>query len=278
MPQAQLSPAWASTALGDTLLGDWRDATVFAASNVAAYISVPVEDGPAQLIALLRPAAIRLPMGVCVAAEELPVAGTDVRVGHGMISVPDRTWQAVRWWDPRPHLPADALLHGGGALIDIVLDEPVSAFGHPRSEALSVAAALASGDTGPALDVIGLGPGLTPAGDDIVAGALAVLALAGRLDDTVRDAIHRHAQTNTAALSAALLLAAGRGQMIPQAARVLTSLAVDEPAARLRSAADGLFAVGSTSGHDLCAGMAGALASLSAGAKRSPRGDKGGPR
>lgn len=262
MPEAELSPAWASTALEETLRGPWQDATVFAASPVAAYVTVSDQDRPARVIALLRPSAIRLPVGFCVADDELPAAGTHVRIGHGMISAPGHTWRAVRWWDPRPRISPQALLRRGHDLVDIVLDEPASAFGRPMTEALRVAAALARGDTRPALEIIGLGPGLTPAGDDVVAGALAVLALVGRLDDAARDEINQHALTNTAALSAALLVAAGRGQMIPQAARLLTSLAAGEPAPQLHDAAEALFRVGSTSGHDLCAGMAGALAGL----------------
>jgi hypothetical protein len=262
MPEAESSPAWASTALGDTLLGPWQDATVFADTPVAAYAAVTGQETPGQVIALLRLSAIRLPVGFCVADERLPATGTSVRIGHGMVSVPGHTWRPVRWWDPRPHISPQALLRHGQELVDIVFDEPASAFGGPVTEALSVAAALAGGDTRPALDVIGLGPGLTPAGDDVVAGALAVLALVGRLDDSARDAINQHALTNTAALSAALLVAAGRGQMIPQAARLLTSLSAGEPAAQVHRAAHGLFRVGSTSGHDLCAGMAGALAGL----------------
>jgi hypothetical protein len=108
--------------------------------------------------------------------------------------------------------------------------------------------------------VIGLGPGLTPAADDVVAGALAVLALGGRLHERARDAIDARARTHTTALSAALLAAAGKGHVIPQAAAVLTVLAAGGPSARLRSAVTELFSVGATSGHDLCAGMAGILA------------------
>lgn len=261
MPRPQSSPAWASTGVGQLVAGCPRTGTVFAAMEMGAYVTVRERDSSEQLIALLAPCAVRLPLGVCVTGR-LPMKGTDVRIGDGLVAVPGRTWRPVRWWDPRPRIIADDLLHHGRTLLDVVLAEQASSFGLPMPDAFTVATALAGGDATKALDVIGLGPGLTPAADDVVAGALAVLALVGRLDDSVRDAIQARARTHTTALSAALLVAAGRGQMIPQAARVLKVLAVGEPYDRVSSTARELFSVGSTSGHDLCAGMAGALAAL----------------
>jgi hypothetical protein len=255
MPQRPESPAWASTAVGGLLSGPWREGAVQASGEVAAYVGIP----DAELIALLRPEAVRLPVGVCVRGP-LPAVGQPVRVGHGLLEANGRVWRPVRWWDPRPRLPVAGLLEHGSALLGVVLDEPDSAFGRPLPEALEVAAALAAGRPQPALDVIGLGPGLTPAADDVVAGAMAALALLGRLPGATRSEIGARARTHTAALSAALLAAAGRGQMIPQAARLLTIVATGGPRDQMREAAADLFGVGSTSGHDLCAGMAGALA------------------
>jgi Protein of unknown function (DUF2877) len=254
MPQPQKSPAWASIAVGSLLDRPWREGTVQASGEVAAYVSIP----DAELIALLRPEAVRLPVGVCVRGP-LPAVEQPVRVGHGLIEADGRVWRPVRWWDPRPRLPVVGLLEHGPGLLGVVRDEPDSAFGRPLPEALEVAAALAAGRAQPALDVIGLGPGLTPAADDVVAGAMAALALLGRLPGTIRLEIAARARTHTTALSAALLAAAGRGQMIPQAARMLTIVATGGPRDRVREAAADLFGVGSTSGHDLCAGMAGAL-------------------
>lgn len=229
--------------------------------EMAAYVTVQECESPEELIALLSPSAVRLPLGVCITGR-LPMKGSDVSIGDGIIAVPGGAWRPVRWWDPRPRIAAADLLDHGGPLLDIVLAEHASSFGFPVPDALTVTAALAGGNATEALDVVGLGPGLTPAADDVVAGALAVLALVGHLDDSVRFAIHARARTHTTALSAALLAAAGRGHMIPQAARVLELLATGEPYDRLSSAARELFRVGSTSGHDLCAGMAGALAAV----------------
>ena len=190
----------------------------------------------------------------------MPSAGSNVRIGDGCVVTSDQTWRPVRWWDPRPHLCADDLFEYGPALLEALADEPRSSFGLPLADALGVALGLAQGNTGAALEVIGLGPGLTPAADDVLAGALAVLALAGRLQEAAREAIDPRARTHTTALSAALLGAAGKGQVIPQAATVLGVLAKGGPSARLHAAVAELFHVGATSGHDLCAGMAGILA------------------
>ena len=253
----QESPAWASTAIGGLLDGPWREGAVQTSGEVAAYIGI----ADAELIALLRPDAVRLPVGVCVGGP-LPAMGQPVRVGHGLVQAGGHVWRPVRWWDPRPRLPVAGLLEHGSGLLGLVREQPDSAFGRRLPEAFEVAAALAVGRAQPALDVIGLGPGLTPAADDVVAGAMAVLALLGRLPDSTRSAIEARARTHTAALSAALLAAAGRGQMIPQAARILMIVATGGPPDRVREAAAALFGVGSTSGHDLSAGMAGALAGV----------------
>ena len=273
MSQTQASPAWASTAVGELLCGRVQDATVFASTSVASYLSVPEPRSSTPVVALLTEQAVRLPIGVIATAEKFPQAGDTVRIGDGSIVARYRTWRAVRWWDPRPHLAAEDLFRHGPKLLAVLEDEPSSAFGFPLADALNVVRALAAGDALPALEVIGLGPGLTPAADDVVAGALAVLALCGRLHDAVRVVVDIHASTHTTALSAALLAAAGKGQVIPQAAAVLAALATGGRTVRLRPAVAGLFSVGGTSGHDLCVGMAGILAgSALAGAFR-PNGE-----
>jgi len=262
MPLPQVSPAWASTAVGELLCGRGQLATVLASTEVASYLSVPEPGSSTPVVALLAKGAVRLPIGVCVATGELPEAGSTVAIGDGVIATRHHIWQPARWWDPRPHLQAGELFARGSGLLALLEGEPGSSFGLPLAEAVRVAAALAEGNIDEALGVIGLGPGLTPAGDDVVAGALATLALGGRLDDALRTAIEAHASSRTTALSAALLGAAGKGQVIPQAATLLSVVSAGSPVGQLRSAAAELFSVGATSGHDLCAGIAGVLASF----------------
>jgi hypothetical protein len=259
--QPPVTPAWASTAVSGLLSGPPLDLPVLASTGAAAYLAAPGHGPPTVVLALLAEGAVRLPLGVCVAAGPLPRAGTTAQAGGGTVTAAGRTWRPVRWWDPRPRLDAEALLRYGPRLMMVVQDTPAAAFGIPLPDAFAVAGALAAGDPAPAVGAIGLGPGLTPAADDVIAGALAVLALTGRLSDIVRRAVEARAATHTTALSAALLVAAARGEVIPPAARVLGLLAGGAPPARVASAVAGLLRVGHTSGHDLCAGLAGALAS-----------------
>ena len=259
MSQPQVSPAWASTAVEDLLGGQRQQATVFAACAAASYLSLPPSGTSPEVLAPLSPGAVRLPIGVVLAERGLPEPGSAVVVGEGSIAAGNNTWCPTRWWDPRPHLPAQQLLANSARLLELVESRPASSFGLGLGDALTVAGALAGGDVGPALGVIGLGPGLTPAADDAVAGALAMLALVGRLERHLVAQIEGHASSRTTALSAALLKAASRGQVIPQVVGVLGALAAGGSTDRLEQAAAELFAVGATSGYALCAGMAGAL-------------------
>ncbi len=269
MSQPQASPAWASTAVGDLLCGPCQDATVRASTKLASYLSVPRPGTGTDTMALLSEEAVRLPIGVVLANAELPEAGSTVVIGNGSIASGEHTWRPARWWDPRPRLSAEDLFRHGPELLFALEEEPYGSFGLPLAEALAVAGALADGDAGPALGVIGLGPGPHPLGRRRRCwGARGARARRPARKSHKNCSSAACASTRTTALSAALIAAASRGQVIPQAATLLGALAAGATAHRLASAATQLFCVGATSGHDLCAGMAGALiASASAPAR-----------
>jgi hypothetical protein len=255
-------PAWSSLALREVLLGAPGHGQVRWETRFASYAQVRCR-GRDQLVALLAPGAVRVPMGVVVDCRTLPGPGTDVHLGAGTIGFGSATWRPTRWWDPRPRVSATALVTHCDALERAVRSQPDKAFGLPLDEELSVAAAIAHGDAQAANSVIGLGPGLTPSGDDVVAGALVALALLSRLDTRTGRAVLDRARTHTTALSAALLESATKGQVIPQAAQLLEAIAAAAPQSQIDARADELFAVGSHSGHDLAAGMLGALVGAS---------------
>jgi hypothetical protein len=257
--RAEARPATASIAVAGLLAGPARPATVAGSTTVAAYLELA--DGEHRMVALLAPGAVELPIGVAVAGP-LPAAGSPAAVGDGLVAGEGWAWRPVRWWDPRPRVDAGRLRDAGSRLLEMVLQEPASAFGISPAMGFEVACALADGDAAPAVGVIGLGPGLTPAGDDVVAGGLAVLELAGRLRPAVWPAVEDRARSHTTTLSAALLAAAHRGQVVPPAGRLLAALAARCSEEGLLVAAGRLFAIGSTSGHDLALGMAGALAAI----------------
>jgi hypothetical protein len=97
----------------------------------------------------------------------------------------------------------------------------------------------------------GLGPGLTPAGDDILAGILLVSAAKGTLTEQTRIAI---SQVNTNRIAQDFLRAAAMGQCIAPSHDLLVALAAaDARAARL--AIEQLKELGASSGTSLAWGM-----------------------
>jgi hypothetical protein len=242
------------------VLGPAREAVVVGSTAAAAYLAFVVPGAESEMLALLAPGAVRLPIGMCLPEGTLPDAGAPAVVGGGAVAVGVARWRPARWWDPRPRVDRSHLARSGGRLLVALLQEPPTAFGVSTGHGVDVARALAGGEAELALGLIGRGPGLTPAGDDVVAGALAVLELTGRLDPGAARVVVDRGSTHTSRLSGALLAAASRGQVIPEAARLLAVLAADGGEDGLHTTLARLFAVGSTSGHDLALGMAGALA------------------
>lgn len=102
--------------------------------------------------------------------------------------------------------------------------------------------------------LIGRGPGLTPLGDDVLAGWIATRAALGRPDAVLAGAVRRRLGVTTL-LSATLIHCALHGEAFPQLADWLA-----EPCRDTREA---LLAVGATSGAGLLTGASLALASVS---------------
>jgi len=104
----------------------------------------------------------------------------------------------------------------------------------------------------------GCGFGLTPSGDDFIAGIMIALHALGK-DETrvLRDRILRHAQGGGIIVSSFLSLA-GDGRVNELMRSLLESLLNKEQDA-ITNAAVRCFAVGATSGADLCTGLVAAL-------------------
>jgi hypothetical protein len=101
--------------------------------------------------------------------------------------------------------------------------------------------------------LLGRGPGLTPLGDDVLAGWFAARVAAGHPDHVLAAAVRRRLGVTTL-LSATLLDCALRGEALPQLAAWLA-----DPGPTTTEA---LLAVGATSGAGLLAGAGLAIASL----------------
>jgi hypothetical protein len=105
--------------------------------------------------------------------------------------------------------------------------------------------------------LVGNGGGLTPLGDDVLCGWLAVLVATGRLTDDVTAAV-RGTLDRTTLLSATLLDCALHGEVLPEFAAYVA--VVGTPAEDV--AATALTAIGHTSGAGLWWGARHALSTL----------------
>ncbi|QBI19095.1 DUF2877 domain-containing protein [Egibacter rhizosphaerae] len=253
-----------STAVAELLDGPARAARTLAAFDHAAYLAVD-----ADVIALVDREAAALPNSVVV-ADPAPLRAIARRgpvvVGAGRLTCGEVEVVVRRWWEPRPSLPVTT----GNALAAVARALPSRAPGLPAGSngaAQRLEEAVRRREPGAAADaakaLIGAGVGLTPAGDDLLAGLLAAActlpdALTERCADTlpVVDAVattcRELAVDRTPLVSAALLGHAADGRPSAPAARVLVALAsgrgIDAAMARLA-------AVGGTSGRDLLAGI-----------------------
>jgi Protein of unknown function (DUF2877) len=277
----QTVPAVASALVRDLVMGPIRRAVVVATGRSATYVDV---DG--ELLAVVAAGGVRLPCAVVLLGDAPPPVGADLAVGAGAVrDAGRRVVEVSRWFDPRVRLtgldPAAV-----AALASRVRARPNEDALLPADAAERVADHLATGDLGTdraraiVATFLGRGTGLTPAGDDLVAGALAALrAAASPSAEALGAAVRELAPTRTTRLSATLLLAADVGAVIPDAEAVLRALAPGAGAAARAGRADGggglagaterLLAIGHTSGWYLAAGLAvgaaHALATVTAG-------------
>lgn len=215
------------TCAASSLLAD-----LFAASEETSLrevtrnrLSVHYETGRADVpvLSVCLPEAVRLPGSLVVPI--LPVPGP-AAVVEGRFRSPRQLWTVGRWWRPS----------------------------RPRRYAAAQGAQSATGGDLAPHQLIGSGPGLTPAGDDVVAGAL-VAAYA--FSDTRRSLWVRETRAaldadRTTVVSHALLHHALDGYATPQLASYIDALGTGRDRAETRGA---LLAVGHTSGAALVHGV-----------------------
>ena len=195
----------------------------------------------------------------------------DMRIGI-------RLDRATAWNPALPAYPADdATLCGNLATVRrqigrLSLGELASRGGAPSALACSTAAtlerqsellcaALCHGNLAAASAhgraMIGMGPGLTPSGDDFLVGMFAVLHLPG---SPCRDArrvcvpVLAGVERRTHAISVAALKAAAQGRVRASIQSLLRELMDGSPAG-LAASLSAVLAIGSTSGSDIAAGI-----------------------
>jgi hypothetical protein len=210
---------------------------VLHASATAIYVDL---DGWA--LGLVSTTASRVPCALWSALPDLgDLAGQPVTVDDGALTIGGTEVRIARLVDPRlravgrhessPPAPRTAMtsdwdLPADGRLTTAHLDR-----------------------------LIGRGPGLTPLGDDVLAGWLATRAALGQPDAVLTGAVRRRLGVTTL-LSATLLDCALHGEALPELA--------DWLAAPSRETRKALLAVGATSGAGLLSGARLALVSVSA--------------
>jgi len=221
MPTMRTKPACLTPRMRDAIAGGPVEATVLGRFPTALYVAVPRAFG---VLAILSPAAVRLPCGVQILDRQLPVG--DVVVGDGTVRVGSVVIRAGRVVSARvARRPAPRRLAEARQLVPLV-----------------------DIDGG----LLGRGPGLTPSGDDVLAGYLVGAAAYDVPAADVRRLVESQADRRTTTLSAALLRHAAAGETIPQVSGLLDALAGRRP---LDRALVDLHAVGHTSGAALASGV-----------------------
>lgn len=240
--------------------------------------------GPSGLLAIADDTVGGLPDGVSIRAGDLRRIG--VSRGMSVIVTPDAwiipaaqlhvdvraaaTWSpcldtvdAVDWPARRPTVAASLVgLTGGSFLVglgDRVAVAAMQDLGAAISRRDRAAAATA------ARGLIGLGAGLTPAGDDIITGAEAALRALGHPLAGFTDGVLADVASRTTDVAAAMLRHGARGAFAERVHRLVRAILIDEldPVSDpLRGAADW----GATSGSDTLAGIVLALDAAVGGA------------
>ena len=268
--RSQATRAAASTRTRHLLAGPRRPGQVLGVFPTAVYVGFSAVEG-SELVAVETADGLRLPRAVTVAAASSarPLRairiGDDAHVGEGRLDVGPLALDVVRWWSPwRPETLTtwydDARLDAVSRLLPAL---PADL----EDRLASLTAALETSRSADLQDAVtallGLGAGLTPQGDDVLAGLLVGLAAAPRarpLAHRLGDVVTGLASSRTTTLSAALLRDAADGFAVPALVDLVDGLREVEHSHRTtsrRTLADvvvRLLAVGHTSGAALAHG------------------------
>jgi uncharacterized protein DUF2877 len=228
-----------------------------------------IGNGPATLIVATRFAELKLRQGQRAIVSNERIAISDLLLDVGRCE----TWRPPPW----PNLPSPAVLRATCALLAAraanqsptdslahalfaIADTAFARLARPRVAAFAASTSILrrarplrglSAPYGSVSDLVGLGPGLTPAGDDFLIGALAVL---GALRQTNMHAALAQAivvaANRTSPLSASLLRAAAAGHVGENLHTMVAALVTGDADAALNAAAG----IGHTSGFDALAG------------------------
>ena len=253
---------------------------VVAASRTAVHVATGDPDLP--VLSVIAPGGVRLP-GACVLARAQPEVGLallrlgaadHLLVGDGTVGLPDLSVVVRRWWSrPVVRMPDRCPdLRAGAEALSSALGRAGRAMPPTVAEASDQLSDAIARDDGEATRravhaMVGLGPGLTPAADDVLAGALLCwhhLGLAGWPGAAASARTVLAAATErldrTTAVSAALLHHASHGCSAPEALVLMDALRTPPAVA---AALEGLVDIGHDTGSSVAYGvLVGARASV----------------
>jgi hypothetical protein len=274
--------AAASSALRRVLAGPARPAEWLGVTRGALYLKTP--GAPGALVVLCSD-AVRLPCGVMLAttSTELPLTSlapeplarsaarpASFLVGDGVVRWTGPAGpvvvRAVREWAPARLAKGEVVASAFAAVRTALSGNGLSCAGlagaDPGIDSRAVAGladAARDGDAAAAAAarLLGSGPGLTPSGDDVLAGFLVAATAFGLDIAALRQVIAVLAPVRTTALSAALLWHAARGECIDELAAVAALLTGRRQAGpeEFEGAVSRLLSVGRTSGTALALGL-----------------------
>lgn len=253
-------------------------------SSLVALVLPQVGDGPLNIVVEGKPGDLAVESGTSAWLEgrRLRVGGLEVALEKAVVWEPRPDWDSLRahreaFTDRLPLLQALALHHTpAGSLLVLTSDQgqagspthlaKVSSFGSASDTLFAVARkaaeALVAGWEGDpvrlqagAAQLAGLGGGLTPAGDDFLAGVMLWGWLAHPTPRTLCRLLYEAAAPRTTTLSAAFLRAAARGEFSAPWHRLLDALRGGAEVSELDQAVQEVLSHGSTSGADTLAGL-----------------------
>jgi hypothetical protein len=216
-----------------------------------------------RCVGVVAPGAAQVPCAVRLSPSELPgvslgsvLAGRAINpyVVRGTLYLTDDPLMVGRFVDVRvPRIDPDRIPRRA-ASPGVEPAEPP----RPATDGLAAYNSLpAHIDVGVLARLVGHGGGLTPLGDDVLCGWLAVLHATGRLDDETA-ALVRASADRTTTLSATLLDCALHGEVLPEFAAFVAALGTTAESDAART----LMAVGHTSGAGLWFGATHALTTI----------------
>ena len=237
--------------------GPVRQACVVHTHRHALYLDL---EGAA--VAILGARAIQLPIGVRTLMPELPAVevGAVGEIQDGVVSVGGLRVLVTNIVDTTvPVLSPEATAWGHDHLVPLVGDRVGDFAAQLPADAL---AALGKGDPAAVTGLLGAGPGLSPLGDDILAGFLATaVAIRHPCLPGVRSEVALNAFERTTLVAASLLACAARGEAVPEFRSFVSGISAHN-ADVVSQSLDLMLEVGGHSGAGLVIGAMQAFASV----------------